>query len=144
MKTSQDIRWNLTVEQISWRGQTYLPTRQSIMWSLYFVFISSFSPSLYRSSRCTLPCWPVQACLCYDSLSEYIQNTLPLSIVLSRALSLPVSLSRKSCYSRSLLLCSCTVPSCSSSSSIILSLSSLLPFPSSETLIAACLSTSLQ
>lgn len=79
-------------------------TEKSTTCSLEFILLSSFSPFLNPSSRCTLPCWQVQACGCYDSLSEYIHKTLSLSIVLplslSISLSLPVSLSRKSCYSR--------------------------------------------
>ncbi len=59
------------------------------------------------------------------------------------SLFLSVSLSRKSCCSCSLSAC-CTFPSHSSSSSIIFSLSALLPFPSSQTLIATRLSKSPQ
>ncbi len=59
------------------------------------------------------------------------------------SLFLSVSLTRKLCCSCSLSAC-CTFPSHSSSSSIILSLSALLPFPSSQTLIATRLSKSPQ
>lgn len=130
--TGNSLELNRWTDFMTRAGRVYWPDRTKyhvVSGVLPPSFVHSFPLSFF--SMHSHPGWQVQAHGCYDSLSEYIHNTLSLF--------LSVSLTRKSCCSCSLSAC-CTFPSHSSSSSIILSLSALLPFLSSQTLIATRLS----
>lgn len=79
MKTSQDIR---QLNRFHDKGKRiYGPARAKhhVVSGIHSPCVQSFHPS----SRCTLPFWQVQACGCYDSLSEYIHEALSLSSSLS-------------------------------------------------------------